>query len=113
MRLRFAVIALAAAAAAACNASTLERGEGLDPSSVPPEQQADYALFAQRCSKCHSLARPLNSGITEDSFWRMYVDRMRRQPGSGISEQDTVPILRFLHWYSQSQAPQAAGRDGG
>lgn len=110
-------LALAAASlllVAACNAATLERGEGLDPSSVPPEEQADYALFAQRCSKCHSLSRPLNSGITEDSFWRMYVERMRRQPGSGITEQDTVAILRFLHWYSQSQ-PQAsqAGRDGG
>jgi hypothetical protein len=30
----------------------------------------------------------------------MYVAKMRRQPSSGISEQDTVVILRFLHVYS-------------
>ena len=106
---------------AGCGASTMERTEGMDPTAVPPEEQTDYAVFAQRCSKCHSLARPLNSGITDDGFWRMYVEKMRRQPASGITEQDTVPILRFLHWYSQPQphpgAPDAGapepGRDGG
>ena len=87
---------------AAC-ASTMERSEGLDASAVAPEERADYALYAERCSKCHSLARSLNSGITDDGFWRMYVERMRRQPGSGITQEDTVPILRFLHWYSQKQ----------
>jgi hypothetical protein len=81
----------------------LERGEGLDLQTIPPDLRGDYALFAQRCSKCHSLARPLNSGITNDEFWRLYVARMRRQPGSGISEGDTYYILRFLHWYSTSR----------
>ncbi len=105
-----AILLFVAAAAAACGgASFLERGEGLPPSAVPPEEQADYAVFTQRCSKCHSLARPLESGITEDSFWRMYVEKMRRQPGSGITEEDTVPILRFLHWYSAQQTTKKAG----
>ena len=63
----------------------------------------DYALFARRCSKCHSLARPLGSGITDDAVWIAYVDKMRRQPGSGISPQDAAPILRFLHYYSSEQ----------
>lgn len=66
----------------------------------PAGVRADYTVFAQRCSKCHSLARPLESGIDSDEYWRMYVERMRRQPGSGISVADTVPILRFLHAYS-------------
>jgi hypothetical protein len=60
----------------------------------------DYALFAQRCSKCHSLARPLTSGIDDDAYWVDYVARMRRQPASGISAEDTVGILRFLHYFS-------------
>ena len=68
-----------------------------------PDTQADYKLFAVRCSKCHSLARPLNSGIDDDDYWRMYVARMRRQPSSGISEEDTVAILRFLHVFSQEE----------
>ncbi|MCL2450527.1 MAG: hypothetical protein FWD17_16385 [Polyangiaceae bacterium] len=82
--------------------SVFEHGEGLNVRSVPPDQRADYAVFAHRCSKCHSLARPLNSGITKDEYWRIYVERMRRQPSSGISAADTVPILRFLHWYSNA-----------
>jgi hypothetical protein len=65
-----------------------------------PDVRADYEVFAVRCSKCHSLARPLNSGITDDDYWKAYVDKMRRQPGSGISVDDAVVILRFLHVYS-------------
>jgi len=74
----------------------------VDPeaASWPADVRADYAVFAQRCSKCHSLARPLESGIDNDDYWRLYVERMRRQPASGISVADTVPILRFLHVYS-------------
>ena len=73
---------------------------------------ADYALFTIRCSKCHSLSRPLNSGIDSDDYWRLYVARMRRQPGSGISEDDTVAILRFLHLYSIEQRRKKAQRLG-
>jgi hypothetical protein len=74
--------------------------EGLDASTLPTEVQPDYALFAQRCSKCHSLARPLTSGIDEDPYWVDYVARMRRQPASGIAETDVPGILRFLHYFS-------------
>ena len=112
MRWWVVVAALLGIAGAAC-ASSMEQTEGMDPSVVPPDVRADYALFAQRCSKCHSLARPLNSGITDDGYWHMYVERMRRQPGSGITEADTVPILRFLHWYSTQQAAAQPARDGG
>lgn len=71
-----------------------------ETSSVSPDVRADYAVFAVRCSKCHSLARPLSSGIDDDGYWRTYVAKMRRQPGSGISAEDSVAILRFLHVYS-------------
>lgn len=83
--------------------SGARRSDGLDVSSMPPEVASDYQIFAQRCSKCHTLARPLNSGITDDSFWRIYVSRMRRMQGSGISEADAERILRFLHYYSADQ----------
>jgi len=78
----------------------------------PADVRADYAVFAQRCSKCHSLARPLQSGIDNDDYWRLYVERMRRQPGSGISVADTVPILRFLHVYSL-EVKKRKGENGG
>ncbi|HEX8792857.1 MAG TPA: hypothetical protein VF765_18050 [Polyangiaceae bacterium] len=106
------VVALVAfAAIVGCAGAVSERRDGLDVSTLPADVQSDYAVFAQRCSKCHSLARPLESGINGDAFWRMYVEKMRRQPGSGISEADTVPILRFLHWYSVERPKAAAAAE--
>ncbi len=107
---------LAAAAAAALvivTASACQHGEGLDPSKMPSSIRADYELFANRCSKCHSLARPLTSNITDDEQWVLYVNRMRRQPGSGISRADQEGILRFLKYYAadlrRAQAEKNAG----
>jgi hypothetical protein len=98
---------LAATLMSSCAASAA-RSDGLDTSTLPNEVRADYAVFAQRCSKCHSLARSLNSGITDQGYWQMYVARMRRQPASGISLEDTVPILRFLQYYSLDQQRRKA-----
>lgn len=89
---------------AACGSAT--HSEGLEPAALPAELRADYAVFAQRCSKCHSLARPLDSGISDQNFWVLYVARMRRQPASGITQEDAGPILRFLHYYSLGQTHQ-------
>jgi hypothetical protein len=111
MRRSWIAVVAAGLSATAC-ASSMEQTEGMDPTVVPAEERDDYAVFAQRCSKCHSLARPLNSGITDDGYWRMYVEKMRRQPSSGISEGDRAPILRFLHWYSVDQQAKKQ-RDGG
>jgi hypothetical protein len=90
------------------------RGEGLDVNQLPAMVRDDYALFAQRCSKCHALSRALNSGIDDDEFWNRYVTRMRLQPASGISPEDEVGILRFLHYYAgelrRRKAPPAQGR---
>jgi hypothetical protein len=80
----------------ACGAHT----DGLDASKLPEDVRDDYALFARRCSKCHSLARPLGAGITDDEQWVMYVNRMRRQPSSGISLSDQEHILHFLRYYA-------------
>ena len=89
-------------------------GHGDDPlaSFATTSAAADYTLFTIRCSKCHSLSRPLNSGIDSDDYWRLYVAKMRRQPGSGISEDDAVAILRFLHVYSLEQRRRKAEKLG-
>jgi hypothetical protein len=74
--------------------------EGVDISTYPPEVHDDYVLFTMRCSKCHALSRALQSGITDDAYWADYVERMRRQPGSGIAPEESPRIQRFLHYYS-------------
>jgi hypothetical protein len=86
-----------------------QQAEGWDPARVPPEVRDDYILFSQRCSKCHSLARPLQSGIEDDLFWEYYVARMRRMPGSGISPDDEKRILNFLRYYSAEQRKKRTG----
>ena len=101
-----------AAALALLAAGCATAGDGLDVARLPAEIRPDYALFARRCSKCHQLARPLGSGIHDDAEWADYVERMRRQPGSGISPADTKPILRFLHYYSTSFAAAQADARG-
>jgi hypothetical protein len=103
-------IGLACATGLAACAGWLGRTESIDPTTLPSNMRADYAVFAERCSKCHSLARPLSSGIDDDDYWAMYVARMRRQPASGISQEDTVVILRFLHFYSEEQRAKKAER---
>jgi hypothetical protein len=90
-------------AAAALFAGGCASGDGYDVARIPDALRADYALFSQRCSKCHSLARPLSSGIDDDDRWRTYVEQMRLKPGSGISIADEEPIIRFLHFYSNER----------
>lgn len=88
------------------------QGEGVNQASLPENMQADYALFAQRCSKCHSLSRTFNSGDNDDIFWARYVARMRRQPGSGIAPSEEAPILRFLHYYSEQVRADRSAKKG-
>lgn len=86
--------------------------EALDPASLPENVRGDYHVFERRCSKCHSLARPLTSGITDQGQWESYVTRMRRQPASGITPDDQVVILRFLKYYSEDQLRKKAEKNG-
>jgi hypothetical protein len=106
--LAVAAATVACGAVASCSSSRSEGG--IEAASLPPDVRSDYAMFARRCSKCHSLARPLSAGITDDEFWREYVERMRRQPASGITRSDEEPILRFLHYWSHKER---APHDGG
>ena len=88
--------------APACGASVSNRtADQLDPSGYPPDIRTAYEVFAVRCSRCHTLARPLNARIKDDRHWVRYVNRMRMQPGSGISPKHATEILRFLRYYAE------------
>ena len=105
--------ATAAAALVFVTASACTRGEGLDTTRMPETVRGDYAVFAHKCSKCHSLARPLSANITDDEQWVLYVNRMRRQPASGISYTDQEAILRFLRYYAADLRRSHAEKNGG
>ena len=67
----------------------------LDVSAYPPEIQAGYKVFSSKCTKCHTLARPINTTMTRDE-WERYVKRMMHKPNSGISGNQGKQIFDFL-----------------
>jgi len=70
----------------------------IDVSEYPAEMQDLYPLYARKCSKCHTLARSINSGYRGDE-WNRYVARMSRKPNSGISPGTGEKILAFLKYH--------------
>jgi hypothetical protein len=67
----------------------------IDVSAYPAPMQADYKLFSTKCSKCHTIARPINTLMTRDE-WERYVKRMMHKPNSGISDAQGKQIFEFL-----------------
>ena len=67
----------------------------LDVNAYPAEIQAGYKVFASKCTKCHTLARPINTTMTRDE-WERYVKRMMHKPNSGIGGTQGKQIFDFL-----------------
>jgi mono/diheme cytochrome c family protein len=77
---------------------TLPQDKGPDKinvSAYPPDQQKGYKVFADKCAKCHTLARPINTTMSKDD-WSRYVKRMMHKPNSGISDAQGKTIFEFL-----------------
>jgi hypothetical protein len=91
----------------ALGCAAAQRGEGLDPNAVPPAMRADYELFADRCTRCHSISRSLSARVHDRAHWVNYVERMRRQPGAMITAEEGERIVGFLVWFHDE------ARDGG
>lgn len=72
----------------------------INVSAYPLEMQENYKLFEQKCSRCHTLARPINSEFTGE-VWREYVYKMMRKPGSGLTPRSAEPIIQFLIYDSE------------
>ena len=67
----------------------------IDVSKYPAPQQAAYKVFATKCSKCHTIARPLNTMMKRDE-WERYVKRMMHKPNSGINDSQGKQIFEFM-----------------
>ena len=77
---------------------TLPQDKGpasINVSSYPAAQQKAYKLFEGKCSKCHTIARPINTTMTKPE-WERYVKRMMHKPNSGISNNQGKEIYDFL-----------------
>jgi hypothetical protein len=75
----------------------------LDVSDYPAEQQARYPLFASKCSRCHTLARPINTRF-DAPRWKRYAKKMIRKPNSGINEEQAQELFEFLKYYASRTA---------
>jgi hypothetical protein len=67
----------------------------IDVSAYPAPLQAAYKLFSTKCSKCHTIARPINTMMKREVGER-YVKRMMHKPNSGINDTQGKQIFDFL-----------------
>lgn len=77
----------------------------IDVSAYSPEMQEAYELFTRKCSRCHTVARPINSTFTPEE-WRAYVYKMMKKPGSGLTPKTVDKIIEFLVYDSQHREKQ-------
>jgi cytochrome c5 len=84
---------------------TLPQDKGPDKvnvSSYPADQQKGYKVFTDKCAKCHTIARPINTTMTKDE-WSRYVKRMMHKPNSGISDSQGKTIFDFLAYDQETR----------
>ncbi len=106
----------------------------VDVSSYSPEAKEGYKLMLDKCAKCHTPSRPLNSQFVdlkadeiakakasnpemfkdkliwqvEDGIWQRYVKRMMAKPGCNISSDQGKKIWKFIVEDSKKRKTGAA-----
>ena len=105
-----------------------KESDQIDVSQYPKEQRKSYSVFSEKCSKCHTLARPINSDYALPSEWAPCVEKMRKKKHSGINADAQKIITDFLIYDSsvrkkdliaqkeklkKESAPEAKPAEGG
>ena len=73
-----------------------DRGpDEIDVRAYPRGAQAGYKLFLAKCSRCHTIARAINTTMPCED-WARDVNRMANKPNSGISDGQGKQIIEFL-----------------
>ena len=101
----------------------------IDVSQYPPKMKMYYHLFLNKCSACHTIARPINSQFLEltaaeqaadkktnpeifshpkvwqvgQKIWSRYVHKMMSKPGSNIRPSEGKRIFEFLVYDSKTR----------
>ena len=79
--------------------------DAIDVASYPKEQQERYQVFRRICSRCHTLARAVNSPRAGRATWDIYILGMRLR--STIAREDRYSkkegraVLDFLVYDAQ------------
>jgi hypothetical protein len=76
----------------------------IDVSKYPADMKTKYKVFADKCAKCHSIARPINCEFALEDEWERYIKRMMNKAGpSVISAADGKSIYEFLVYDSKTR----------
>ncbi|MEK7399741.1 MAG: hypothetical protein AAB116_22605 [Candidatus Poribacteria bacterium] len=70
----------------------------IDVSKYPAEQQANYKVYVQKCSKCHTLARSVNAPSKSPKEWKDYIDKMKKKKRAGLDAKSSKTILNFINY---------------
>ena len=73
----------------------------IDVSKYAPEMKTKYKVFAEKCSKCHTIARAINCEFALDDEWERYVKRMMNKGGTLITAAEGKQIYEFLTYDSK------------
>lgn len=69
----------------------------IDVSKYTQEMQDIYSnVFTKKCSKCHTIARPINAPYALPAEWNKYIKKMMKKPGSAINPIAAKKIYKFL-----------------
>ena len=84
--------------------------DAIDVSNYPAQQRHNYALFKQECSRCHTLARAVNSRVESRLYWHFHLVRMnlhsRLRQERPIPSDQAKDILDFLEYDAQARKVQ-------
>lgn len=84
--------------------------DAIDVSAYPPEQRRAYAVFERVCSRCHTLARAVNSPTRSRTYWRFHLARMsahsRMHHQGPLPKEELKAVLDFLEHDAQVRKVQ-------
>ena len=76
----------------------------IDVSGYPKAQQENYKVFSSVCSRCHTLARPINSPLVTRADWRRFIERMhvrsKIQSDKTFTKEEAKIVVDFLAYDS-------------
>ncbi len=75
----------------------------IDVSDYPAQQKYNYSVYANVCSRCHTLARSANLPVVSRGFWSYYLLKMRSRSwfkDAPIAKEERAAILDFLEYDS-------------
>jgi hypothetical protein len=79
----------------------------VDVSAYPTQQKYNYKVYANVCSRCHSLARSINIPVVSRAYWDFYLlsmgSRNRRAKLERITPEERKAIVDFLAFDSHER----------